>query len=175
MDQKVKEILDKTIIDEILLIILGLALLIWPNAALNLVFRAVGVVILVMGILRITAYVKNKQEILTKELIIGIGMVVAGLILIIAPSILTSVGPMCAAILIGYGAIVSLVKGIQTMRAGYTGGVAAVVISGIALVLAVIILFHPVAFAGFLARLIGIALIIAGIGMIVAAYQKSKV
>lgn len=175
MSEKIKEVMDKTIVDEFLLILLGLALLIWPNATLHLVFRVVGIVVLIMGAIRVAAYVKNKEEVLMKDLIIGIVMLILGLILIIAPQIFISIGPICAAVLIGYGAIVSLIKGIQTVRAGVKGGIIAVVISIIALILAIIILFHPVGFANFLVRLIGIAMIIAGIAMAIAAYQKSKV
>ena len=175
MDEKIKEIMNKTIVDEFLLILLGLALLIWPNASLSLVFRVVGIVILIMGALRVAAYVKNKYEVMQKDLIFGILMLILGLVLIIAPQIFISIGPLCAAVLIGYGAIVSLVKGIKTVREGVKGGMAAVVISIIALILAIIVLFHPVGFAHILVRLIGIAMIIAGVGMIVAAYQNSKV
>ena len=175
MNDKIKNIMDRTIMDEILLILLGFALLIWPNATLSLVFRVVGIVILIMGIIRTAGYVKNKNEVRTKDLIIGIIELILGLILIIAPSVFITIGPLCAAVLIGYYAIVSLVKGINTLRAGIKGGIAAVVISAIALILAIIILFHPVSFASFLMRLIGIALIIAGISMVVASYENRKI
>ena len=175
MEEKIKKIIENTIVDEILLILLGLALLIWPNASLNLVFRAAGIVILIMGALRVVAYVKNKDEDLKKDMIIGIVMLILGLMLIIAPSTLVGIGFVCAAVVIGYGAVVGLIKGIQTVKAGVKGGYSAVIISVIALILAIIILFHPASFAGFIVRLAGIALIVAGISMMVGAYQNNKV
>ena len=170
-----KKLMKNTLVDAFLLIVLGIVLLIKPSGTLEIIFRIIGVTLLVMGAVRIISFFTRKDEAerSVPALIVGIAQAVIGLLLIAKPDLLISVWYMVAAALIGYGAIVSLIRAVKQMNAKVPGAVATLVLSIATLVLAIVVFINPAAFAAFYMQLIGISFIVEGAALVLASIKKA--
>lgn len=170
-----KKIMKNTLVDALLLIVLGIVLLVKPSGTLDIIFRIIGVMLLVMGAVRIIGFFtkKDKEKRSVPALIVGIVQAVIGLLLIVKPDTFVSVWYMAAAVLIGYGAIVSLIRAVKQMKAKVPGAVATLVLSIATLVLAIVVFINPAAFAAFYMQLIAISFIVEGAALVLASIKKA--
>lgn len=170
-----KKLLKNTLVDAILLLILGIVLLVNPGGALDTVFKIVGLMLIVMGAVRIISFFvkKDKKDRSVPALIIGIIQAVIGLILIEKPDLFIAIWYKAAAVLIAYGAIVSLIRAIKQMKEKSSATVATMVLSIVTLIMAIVVFANPVAIAAFYTQLIGISFILEGVTLALASFDKS--
>ncbi len=162
-------------IDAILLVILGVILLIKPGTAIDVIFKVVGIMLIAMGAVKIITFFakKDKEERSVASLIVGILQATVGIFILIKPAVVIAIWYKAAAILIAYGAIMSLIRGIK-QKNNYSGAIATLVLSAITLVLAVIVFIKPVAFASFYSQLVGISFIVEGVTLLLASIGKGQ-
>lgn len=172
-----KKVLRNTIIDAVLFILLGIALLIWPMQVLDIIYRVIGVLLAVTGLIKVIAFFaqKDKKERSVPNLLLGCVQIVLAIVMLVKPSLFEAIGPVVAAVMIGYGALLGLIRSIGMLRAKQTKlGIAVLVLSLVTLVLAIVVLINPVAFATFHVLMIGVSLILDGITLLIASLHKSK-
>ena len=171
-----KKLLKNTVVDAILLLILGIVLLVNPGGTLETLFRIIGVMLIIMGAVRIISFFvkKEKKDHSVPALIIGIIQALIGLILIEKPNLLISVWYKVAAVLIAYGAIVSLIRAVRQMKEKSSAAVATLILSIITLILAIVVFANPIALAAFYTQLIGVSFILDGITLALASLSKSE-
>ena len=165
-----KKIIKNYITDAVLLILLGLILLIKPGATLEVSCRIIGAVLLVLGAVKLLQFflTKDKKNRSIPSLIIGVVQILLGICLLASPGFFISFVPTVAAIVIAYGAIVSLIQAIRAKKHGAKGSVAAIVLALITLALAVIVILHPAAFSAIIMQIIGVSLIVEGVTLIIS-------
>ena len=170
-----KKIIKNTLIDAILLIVLGIVVLIKPGETLDVIFKIIGAMLLIMGAVRFISFFakKDKEKRSVLALIVGIVQAVIGLLLIVKPDLFVSAWYMAAAVLIGYGAIVSLIRAVRQIKTKVQGAVATLVLSIATLVLAIVVFINPTVFATFYTQLIGVSFIVEGVTLILASVRKA--
>ena len=153
--------------DGIILILLGIAMLIWPQTSLKVLCVLIGAVLVCMGALRTASFFSNRgNDRKAEDLISGAIMLVLGLAFIFRSTFFIGAFQFVTGILLLYGAFLMLTQ--AWMLRGQKGKLFTLsMVFGIATaVLAVIILLNPVAFASFITQLHGISLIVEGLSMV---------
>ena len=163
-----KAYLKNYIFDGIIIALLGLAMLIWPNEALKVLCYVSGGLLAVMGFIRLALFLmSSKEEKTFSVLILALVQLAAGLVLILAADFFVEIFFVVTGLLLAYGAILMFVRMIQLRRIKGSMFYFSLVFGIINLIFAVLILINPEQFASFSTRLQGAALVIEGIGMII--------
>lgn len=163
-----KAYLKNYIFDGIILALLGIAMLAWPNEALKVLCYVSGGLLAVMGFIRLALFLmSSKEERLFSVLILALVQLAAGIILILQAGFFVEIFFVVTGLLLAYGAILMFVRLIQLRRVKGPMFYFSLVFGIINLIFAVLILINPEQFASFSTRLQGAALVIEGIGMII--------
>ena len=163
----IKKVLRSYIFEGILLILLGVAVIIWPQGALKTLCIVIGIVLGVMGIIKIVSFFVDKTnskdawDIILGGLLLGLGVA-----LCVASGFFITLLQYITAFILLYGAIILLVQTIRLSNKRGIGFVLAIVFSFLMFALAIIIFINPMEFASFITILYGISFIIEGIALI---------
>lgn len=169
-----QNIIKNKLISSIVFLILGVLLLIAPSTMLELFVRIIGCVLLAAGLVRLIAYfVTKKEDRVPLSLILGVAAAAIGVFFVAAPSVVTGI------LAYVFGAIMILVSLLDLVIAVRlpANKFVAVLLALLELVLGVLIVVNPHAFASFMTRLIGGALIfesIVGIVTVILARKTAK-
>lgn len=175
MDQNIKDAFKSFIFDGILLILLGVAMLLWPSAALKTLFIIIGAAVGVMGIIKVVAFFVNKNESRSPmDLVIAFAQVAIGVALIVKADMFIEFFNVVLAIILAYGAVLMFAQAIMLKHIRGPLFVLSMIFSVITMILAVIIFIDPAGFAVFMTQLRGIALIVEGIAMIIVLRNVNK-
>ena len=176
MKEKIKKILKNTIVDALLLLALGIALLIWPDEVSGVIWIIAGAVLAVMGIVKIVMFFtsKNREERSVPGLIIGIVQIILAILIFARPDIFSRFAPVFATVLIGYGAVVGIARAVDFLRDGEKLGIPVLILAIVTLVTAVVVLINPEALSAFHTRLIGIGLIAGAVTLILTCFRRNK-
>ena len=167
--KKIAGLLKSYLVDGILLFLLGLVMLIWPNDTLNTVCILIGAAVGVMGIIKTVAYLmqKDKENRKLTSLIVGIIQIIAGILVMCNADFFVSFFQIISGIVILYGAVILFVQAFKSRQEKGAKFTAALIMGAINLFLAVVILINPAQFAAFMTQLNGVSLMIEGISMVV--------
>lgn len=174
MEQKIKDYLKSYIFDGVLLILLGAAMLIWPDGALKTLFIIIGAAVGIMGLVKIIMFFANSAGRQPSDLVLAFAELAIGIAFIVKSDFFIEFFNIVLAIMLAYGAILMLAQAIITREHKGVFFVLSLVFAAITFVLAVIIFIDPAAFASFMVQLRGIALIIEGLAMIIVLHRVSK-
>ena len=165
-----KKLIRNYITDAVLLILLGLILLFKPGGTLDFFCKILGIVLLVLGAVKALQFfiTKDKSNKRVPSLLVGAIQVIFGIWLLANPGFFISFLPTVAGVVIAYGAIISIIQAIKAKKAGASGATLAIICSAITLLLAIIVILHPVAISAIMIQLIGMSLIVEGITLLVA-------
>lgn len=156
------------IFDGIILALLGIAMLVWPDNALKVLCVVVGGLVAVMGFIKFAFFLANNKAVRkTSDLIIGIIQIALGIALIIASDFFISLFFVVAGIILVYGALLMFIRAFQLLKVKGWLFALSLIFAVVTLAFAVIIFINPIQFAEFVTRIQGAALIIEGIGMII--------
>ena len=166
---KISRALKNYIVDAVLLIILGIVMVAWPQGALETIFKWIGIGLIVLGAIKVILYFtkKDSRQRSLIDLIVGIIQIIAGIFFIAKSGFLVGFFPTVAAILLGYGAIVIIIRAIEMKDGNKNAFTLSLVLGIVTLVLAVIIFVHPVALANIMVQAAGISMIIEGIALLI--------
>ena len=149
----------------ILMIVCGIILFIWPDISVTLVLRVLGIAILVSGGLYIYRYQKGARKEDKSLVRFGIGIILAilGLIVLISPRFLISFFPTIAGVLIILYGVLQLFraqafKSEEETKWKWMFGISIVTIIG-----GVIIFANPFSTAKYLLMAVGVALVYNGV------------
>ena len=179
MGEKTKKLLSNYLFDGILLIILGIIILVWPDGSRKILCIAIGIVLGIMGIIKCITYFVNKNgDHQVKDLLIGILQLGCGIALIAASDFFITVFQYITGIILVYGAIVMLVQAYRSRGEKKSKMILSIVFACITIILAIIIFINPASFGTFMTQLYGISLIVAGLAMVIvmrgAKQDKAK-
>ena len=164
------------IVDAILLIALGLVMLIWPQWSLQIIFKWVGIGLIVTGLIKGVIYFtkKEKKERSLSDLLVGIAQLAAGIFVVVKAEFLSSHFPTVAAILLAYGAIMMIVRAVRMKDGDQNKFRLSLILGIVTLVLAVVVFVHPAVLANLMMQATGIAMIVEGISLLIVMAQKEK-
>ena len=174
--KKASDALKNYIVDAILLIALGLVLLIWPQWSLRVIFKWAGIGLIAMGLIKGMIWLskKEKKECGVHDLPVGILQLAAGIFAVVKAEFLASHFPIAAGILLAYGAVMMIVRAVRMKDGDQNRFRLSLILGIVTLVLAVVVFVHPVILANLMMQTTGIAMIVAGISLLIVMAQKVK-
>ena len=174
--KKVSNALKNYIVDAILLIALGLVMLIWPQYSLQIIFKWVGIGLIVTGLVKGLIYFtkKEKKDRSLPDLLVGILQIAVGIFTAVKAEFLASHFPIVAAILLAYGAIVMIVRAVRIKDGDQRKFILSLVLGIVTLVLAAVVFAHPAMLANLMMQTAGIAMIVEGISLLIVMAQKGE-
>ena len=144
-------------------LIIGFILLIKPGTALVTIVHILALVALVMGVVSLVTYFKDKYS-------VGNGGVIKGIVYFVIAAFLY----FGAGFLIVISGVVKLQEALDMMKYRADGSVTVLVIAILSLVFGILILINPFGTAELLFRIIGIALIYNGVSDLLTVFYFSK-
>ena len=162
------------IVDAVLLLAIGLFLLIHPSSTLNFLCTVFGVILLLMGVVKVLTYIlaKDPQEKSVLSLIVAALQLIFGIWLLVKPEFFIAIFPIVAGLLIGYGAVVGLYETMQFKKLKLSGLTGLLVLSLVTLALAILVILHPTAIANIIIQVIGISMIVEGATLLIVMSKK---
>ena len=121
----------------------------------------------------LSTYARNKEERSNGSFFLAILLTIVGIILIAKPTLFTNIIPIAFALLIGYGAVVSMMQLYNKKKAGLRAPAISWVLAIVTLVLAVVVLFNPATSLNTFIMFVGAAIILAGISLLSSSGGKS--
>ena len=165
-----KKIMESYLFDAILLVVVGVVLIVYPQGSLDFMIRWAGILLLIMGAAKLLLYLIRSESRETSDLVISILQLLCGIIMLRKPEFIKSIVPFVAGLFIAWGAIYSLYKAFKWRKLKIPAIRSVVVLSIITLVVALIagiyMIKNPAAVSGFVTRLVGIGVLLEGVTML---------
>lgn len=163
----IKKALGAYITFAFIFIVIGICLLAWPRTSLVTICYVIGAVILAWGVIKILNFVNNKNMIRSFSfqfnLIVGIFLAVAGLLLIINPDLLIPVLPIIMGIIITADGLQKIKAGFDSRRMSHEKWWLIEIVALITIIFGISLILNPFAASNIMVRLLGLSLIIDGI------------
>lgn len=173
---KVSGALKNYIVDGAFLIVLGLAMTIWPTDSLAVFFICVGAALILMGVIKgILFFVrKEKEEKNIADLLIGILQIILGVILIVSKDFFITHTPLLVSVIMAYGAILMIVRAIKVRRGTTAKFMIAEILGILSLVYAAVVFSHPIVLEKVMIQTAGIGMMFVGLSLIIVLSFKDK-
>ena len=158
-------------------LIIGFILLIKPGTALVTIVHILALLAVVMGVVSLVTYFKDKYSVGNGGVIKGIVYFVIAAFLYFGAGFIISIVPFILGLLIVISGIVKLQEALDMMKYRADGSVLVLVIAILCLVFGILILINPFGTAELLFRIIGIALIYNGVSDLLTVfyfYRKTR-
>ena len=164
------------LIDAILLAILGVVMLIWPGVTMKVVCILIGVILIGLSLIKVIMHFVRPAEEggMPFTLLAGLIEAALGLALVIYHESFIDIFHIITAVLLIYGSIVAFVQAIKLLKVKLIWSILLFIAAAAALVLGVIILINPMAWAGFIIRLQGLALIAMSVAAVIILLRAMK-
>lgn len=157
---KVKKMSMTSIIFSIIFILIGAFLLARPDDAIHLVSYALGIILLVWGLISVVQFFTDKesQNYLEFSFITGVFVLIFGIIILVKPEIIASIIPL----LLG---VWMLVNGVTKLSYSLTinknkNAASSIIISLIIVIIGILLIINPFSGAEKLVQILGITIII---------------
>lgn len=170
-----KDALKSYLFDGILLIILGLVLVIWPDTSLSTFCAVAGVVLAVMGLVKLVFYLANVGGIRRwVDIPVGLVQFLLGCALVIWPAFFINLFQIVVGIVVIYGSLLLIIRAVQLRTMGGSLFVLSIIFGILTLALGVVIIMNPAQFASVMVQLMGVALIVEGIALVAVMHTAKK-
>lgn len=145
-------------------ILIGLALLLWPELSLKMVCYLFGAVILIKGISSIRAYIIAQDRFFFSyfSLVFGIITTALGIFLLVKPTMVVSVLPILVGIFVILDGLVRFQSAFELKAAGHTSWWSFLLLALLSAGLGLLMLFNPFASVQVLVMAIGVILLLEG-------------
>lgn len=174
MEKYITKLTKITRISSLILFLVGLFLLIFPEKAISLVSYIIGIIILVNGIIHLIRYFSKKTEVFSFGLMTGIIFVITGIIFISTPETIASIIPF---LLGGWIVIKSLIKiqiALNLKSYQSSSWMSILIVSIVTLVFGIIMILNPFDGAVVMTRVIGGFLVVYSILDIIDSRRIKK-
>ena len=159
--------------DGVILMLLGLFMLIFPGASVKIVCIILGIALIVMGIMLIISYVKERNIAPIKSnLYAGIGMIVLGILVFIFSDFFVSILLIAFGLILLYGCYVLFRQAYEMSDQKGKDFFLPLIMGIIILVLGILMVTNPAGSAAFVARMCGIALLVEGFSFLISKQER---
>lgn len=157
---KIKKMNITSIIFSVLFILIGLFLIIKPEGAIHVVAYALGIMLLVWGIVSMIQFFskKNSQNYLEFSFILGMLVFIFGIIILIKPDTIASIIPLLLGVWMISNGVTKLSYALTINKEN--NATASIIVSGLIVILGIFLIFNPFAGAKTITQIIGVLMII---------------
>ncbi len=145
-------------------IVLGVVLLLWPEAVLNGICYVVGGLVMLSGIVQIARFFSMREKLFFAPMTMTLGLVCLGLglFLILRSDIVQTVLPIVFGLFVIFDSIVRIQGALELKRCEYGNWWTGLLLALLSVILGLIMIFNPFATISTLVMAIGVILIIEG-------------
>ena len=167
--QKLSKALKNYIVDSVVMIVLGIIMMIWAKNSVQRIFQILGFGLIILGVLKWILYFIKKDPAERKfvDLIIGLVIIAAGIILFVRADPLTAYFPAIAGILLAYGAVLIICWAIELRMGPLSRFLNALILGIISLIFSVIVFVHPVFLLNVMIQTTGAGMFFEGIALLI--------
>ncbi len=160
LEIKIKRMNITSIIFSVVFILIGAFLLARPEDAIHLVSYALGILLILWGIISIIQFFTDKESDSYLEIgfIIGVFIFIFGLIIIIKPNIVASIIPLLLGIWMLINGVTKLSYALTLNK--LTSAAGSIIISLLIVILGILLIFNPFEGAKTLVQILGVCIII---------------
>lgn len=146
----------------LVLLFFGVALIIWPEEALNIVAKGLSVVAVCVGIVLLISYLLRREmrALCQWKLMLGVILILIGGFLLPQLTIVLSIVPFVLGVLVVCSGIAKLLHGLEYRKLGYPSWWVAVLIAVGAIILGGIVVVNPFKTVKLAVRVIGVVLVL---------------
>lgn len=180
MEKILRKMKANAVLSSLLCVLLGLVLVIWPGMSMQIVCAAIGVVLILTGIMKIIEYFAVKDGSLYEQtnLIMGIIFAVVGVWIAVKPDKVLAIIPIIVGIVIVLHGVRNLQQAVNLCKNQYDKWWIALLLGLLTAGLGVLLICKPFAALDTVVMLIGIFLIYDGISniwIISRVYKSAKI
>ena len=159
-DKKLSSMNRTSIVFSILFMLLGLFLIIKPEDAIHMVSYALGIILLIWGLVSMIKFFSNKesQNYLEFSFIVGVFVFIFGVIILIKPNTIANIIPLLLGIWMLINGVTKLSYSLTINRNNPALG--SIIVSGLIIVCGILLIFNPFSGAKALTQIIGGTLIL---------------
>lgn len=165
METILKKIKANVLISALLCIALGIVLVVWPGMSVKIVCRAIGVVLVINGLIRLLNFVFRKDGSLFSQMNLILGVVIAliGIWIFSRPDTIIALVPILVGVIIVIHGINNLEQAVSLFQSKYDKWWVALVLGLITVGFGVLLIFRPFEAVDTLIMFIGLFLIYDGV------------
>ncbi|WP_029322738.1 HdeD family acid-resistance protein [Butyrivibrio sp. AE3004] len=153
-------------LDAIILILVGAVLIFLPGTTLNILTKAIGIMVLSAGVISvITSIVSKNQNVITRNSSLGFGLVIAvvGAWILLNPTFFESIIPVIAGVIMLFSGLMNLGETLSLGKSSYKNWWVALILAFITVGVGAYLLLNPVASMQYVVQIIGAALAYNGV------------
>lgn len=175
LEIRVKKMNMTSIIFSIMFILIGVFLLARPEDAIHLVSYALGIILILWGIISVVQFVTDKesQNYLDFGFITGVFMFIFGLIVLIKPNTIASIIPLLLGVWMLINGVTKLSYALTLNKNNNAAG--SIIISVLIIILGILLIFNPFAGAKTLVQILGSIIIIYSVLDLVESFAIKRV
>lgn len=157
---KIKKMSITSIVFSILFILIGLFLIIKPEGAIHVVSYALGIMLLIWGIVSMIQFFSNKksQNYLEFSFILGMLVFIFGIIILIKPDTIASIIPLLLGVWMICNGVTKLSYSLTINKE--TNATVSLIVSGLIIILGIFLIFNPFSGAKVITQVIGVMMIV---------------
>lgn len=162
--------------DAIICMIVGLVLVIWPGATMDILCKALAVVLIVAGAVMVISFFTNRNGTFesTASFAIGIIILILGIWIFTKSAAFISLIPIIAGVIVAVGGMMNVAQSISLAGVSYGKWWVALLLAAITVILGVFLIFCPLTAVSVAVRIIGFIMIYNGISNIWVLSRVNK-
>ncbi|MDD6812130.1 MAG: DUF308 domain-containing protein [Lachnospiraceae bacterium] len=164
METILKKIKANVVVSAFLCIALGVVLIVWPGMSVQIACRAIGVVLIIMGVSRLLQFIFYRDGSLFSQinLIFGIVITIIGVWIVLQPEKIIALIPILMGIIIVIHGINNLQQAVKLCQDKYDKWWIALILALVTAGLGIVLICNPFEAVETLVRVIGIFLVYDG-------------
>ncbi len=168
------------IVDDIVTAIIGVVLLLWPGATLNIMVMALAILLFAVGIIFIIGYFAAKERNIQNTAFLTLGLIIAviGAWMFAQPTTFEAIVPIIAGLIIAAGGISNIAQAITLHSYKYSNWWVSLLFGIIAVIVGALLVVNPLTAVAYVVQIIGISIIYNSVTNIwtvsrIAKYEKA--
>ncbi|MBR1377172.1 MAG: DUF308 domain-containing protein [Bacilli bacterium] len=172
MKQNLKELWENELVTNIVLLVVGIILTIWPDESLNVAVNLVGSVVVLFGIVNLVMWFMNKGNNYA-SLFIGILSFIVGIFIIVRSATVISIIHILLGIAVLADGITNM-KTLMNIKSDSKSWMALFISSIITIILGILLIFKPLFIADMVTRIGGIVIILCALEGLLIMFRIKK-
>jgi len=176
MENIMTKLLKSSIWSSIALVVLGFLLIFYSEVTIISISYVIGGILIAIGVIALIKYISNINKDIKNEIdiVYGIGTIILGIIVISNPKAIASIIPFVLGVLIVINSTAKIDYSFRLKKNKNNLWISTLVVSLVALVCGVLLIFNPFAGAEFITKIIGIILVVYAVLDIISTIRISK-
>ena len=150
---------NSSVLSLVIMLLAGIFFLIFPGGSLHLAIRILGIGLILAGVIGAVNQVGKKVDKSDIKLLCYVAEILAGIVILAAPSFVLKAFPFIAGLIILVLGIVDVVRAVQVLLETVDGWKTSVALAALTVIVGIIIMINPFGSMKLLVRVIGAILI----------------